>query len=78
MVPESMASPPVQAAAVKPYLRNISEFNADAGQSIKSYLERMDIFLQGNKIPANKWVFLFLSVVRESTYELLRSLCSPA
>ena len=78
MVPEIMASPLVQVAAVKPYLGNIGELNADAGRSIKSYLERMDIFLQANEIPANKRVSVFLSFVGVTTYDLLRSLCSPA
>ena len=58
-------------------LGSIGEFNSEAGHSIKSYLERMEIYFQANDIPEDKRAAVFLSVLGETTYDLLRSLCSP-
>ena len=58
-------------------LRSIGEFNSEAGHSIKSYLERMEIYFQANNIPEDKRAAVFLSALGETTYDLLRSLCSP-
>ena len=51
-----------------PYLGTIGEFNPEAGSSVKLYLERMNIFFSANNVPT----VIFLSVVGETTYNLLK------
>ena len=57
---------------------SIGEFNPDAGHSIKSYLERMEVYFVANEINNDKKATVFLSLLGEAMYDLCRSLCLPA
>ena len=47
-------------------------------ETISAYLERFDLFVQANGVVNDKKVSVFLSVLGDKTYALLRNLVSPA
>ena len=61
-----------------PFFGSIGEFNLDTGSSVKSYLERAEIFFQANDIQDSKKPAVVLLLIGEVTYNLLRSFCAPA
>ena len=54
----------------------IKEFCPETG-NIDAYLERVELYFEANHVPQDEQVPVFLSVIGEKTYLLLRSLLSP-
>jgi hypothetical protein len=55
----------------------ITEFHPEM-DSIKAYLERVELYFTANKVPDDLQVPILLSSVGASTYALLRDLLAPA
>ncbi len=56
---------------------HLAEFDATS-DSVTSYVERAQLFLDANDIAAEKRVAVFLSAIGGKTYTLLRNLLAPA
>ena len=54
----------------------LEEFDP-ANDSITAYVERAQLFIEANGIPAEKKVAVFLSAIGSKTYSLLRNLLAP-
>lgn len=55
----------------------LDEYDVET-EEFDSYMERFDQFVNANSIALEKRVAVFLSVIGARTYELLRSIVSPA
>jgi len=54
----------------------LEEFDP-ANDSVTAYVERVQLFIEANGIPAEKKVAVFLSAIGSKTYSLLRNLLAP-
>lgn len=54
----------------------LDEFKVGS-ESIRTYIEQVELFFEANEIPERKRVAVFLSVVGSTTYALLRDLLAP-
>ena len=54
----------------------LDEFKVGS-ESIRTYIEQVELFFEANEIPEQKQVAVFLSVVGSTTYTLLRDLLAP-
>ena len=55
----------------------LKEFNSD-NESVKSYLERVDLYFRANSVEEDKQVPILLSSIGSATYTLLSDLLAPA
>ena len=59
-----------------PILGTLTAFNPDV-DSIKTYLERVDLYFTANSVVHAKKVPALLTAIGPSTYSLLSNLCAP-
>ena len=57
-------------------LGNLEEFNANSG-NISSYLERLQLYFEANKVEEDRRVPVLLTVIGSKAYDTLRSLLAP-
>ena len=57
-------------------LGTLNEFRPD-NESIKNYLERVQLYFTANGVNDGKQVAIFLSSIGSNTYSLLSNLCAP-
>ena len=62
--------------SVATHYGSITEFNPES-DSIKAYLERVEMYFTANAIPADKQVPILLSSIGASTYSLISDLVAP-
>ena len=59
------------------YVGTIGEFESTK-EKFTSYIERVNLFLDANSIPEEKKVSTLLTLIGPESYQILRSLLSPA